>query len=170
VRATQIETFDRATLIVPNSNLVTATVKNWFHHDRTGRVIVTVPLGRDVDADAVAELLRAIAGVHPDVLEDPAPRVFFKTIGSSELTFDLVCFVRDVESAGRVTSDLTFAAFRQLRAKKFIVPAGPPIMVITGMLELRDQVKALQDKLGPVNGAASAQPSASPAHEIKGPQ
>jgi potassium efflux system protein len=170
VRATQIETFDRATLIVPNSSLDTATVKNWFHHDRTGRVIVTVPLGRDVDADAVAQLLRDIAGVHPDVLEDPAPRVFFKTIGSAELTFDLVCFVRDVEAAGRVSSDLTFAAYRQLRAKKFIVPAGPPTMEISGMLELRDQVKALQDRLVPVNGATAGSLPASPAHEIKGPQ
>jgi len=78
VRATQIETFDRATLIVPNSNLVSGTVKNWVHADRISRVVVNVPLGRDTDADAVASLLREVAENHPDVLEDPPPRVLFK--------------------------------------------------------------------------------------------
>ena len=42
VRATEIETFDRATLIVPNSTLITGTVKNWVHSDRVGRIIVTI--------------------------------------------------------------------------------------------------------------------------------
>lgn len=167
VRATQIETFDRATLIVPNSNLVTGIVKNWVHNDRSARIVVTVPLGREVDADGVAQLLRDIAGAHPDVLEDPAPRVFFKKIGDASLTFDLVCFVGEVDMIGRVSSDLTFAVFRQLRAKKFIVPAGPPTMEIAGMIDLREQVKSLQQALQA--SPAGARPAVTPAAEIKGP-
>jgi potassium efflux system protein len=143
--------------------LVTGNVKNWVHTDRSARVIVTVPLPRDTDADAVAQLMRDAAGAHPDVLEDPAPRVLFKTIGDSTLTFDLICFVGEVDGAARVQSDLTFAIFRQLRAKKIIVPAGPPTMEIAGMVELREQVKALQQSMaGRPNGAA-------PEPEMKGP-
>jgi potassium-dependent mechanosensitive channel len=155
VRATQIETFDRATLIVPNSSLVTNTVKNWVHTDRMARVVITVPIPRDTDADALAQLLRDVAGAHPDVLEDPAPRVLFKKIADSSLTFDLICFVGEVDVSARVSSDLTFAVFRQLRAKKIIAPAGPPTMEIAGMVELREQVKVLQQALvGRSDGAA----------------
>ena len=37
VRATEIETFDRASLIVPNSELITGRVLNWTHRDSLGR-------------------------------------------------------------------------------------------------------------------------------------
>ncbi len=41
-RATEIETFDRSTLIVPNSTLVSGTVKNWMYNDRVARIIVPI--------------------------------------------------------------------------------------------------------------------------------
>src|SRR5207244_11360780 len=41
VRATEIETFDRASLIVPNSELITGRVLNWTHRDSPGAVNLT---------------------------------------------------------------------------------------------------------------------------------
>ena len=38
VRATEIETYDRATLIIPNSQLITGTVKNWVYGNTWSRV------------------------------------------------------------------------------------------------------------------------------------
>lgn len=42
VRSTEIETFDRAMMIVPNSNLVTGVVKNWVRTDRVGRLKISL--------------------------------------------------------------------------------------------------------------------------------
>ena len=50
-RATEIETFDRGSLIVPNSNLVSGVVKNWVHNDRVGRIIVSVNVAYESDLD-----------------------------------------------------------------------------------------------------------------------
>ncbi len=144
VRSTQIETFDRATLIVPNSTLVSGTVKNWVHSDRVGRVIVTIPVPRDADSDVVASLMRAAAQENPDVLEDPPPRVLFKRITESAQTFDLVCFVGEVDMAARVSSDLTFAIVRKMRETGIIKPAGPTKFELDGILDLQEEVARLR--------------------------
>jgi small-conductance mechanosensitive channel len=162
VRATQIETFDRATLIVPNSNLVSGVVKNWVHSDRTGRVIVTVPVPRDADADEVASILRNVAAEHPDVMEEPPPRVLFKTITESALTFDLIAFVGEIDTANRVSSDLTFVIFRRLRDQGVIKPGGPPKLEIEGLNRMRDELGAIRRRLGFDEDSVEAAPSDAP--------
>ena len=42
VRATEIETPDRATMIVPNGNLMTGVVKNFVRGDRIGRILISI--------------------------------------------------------------------------------------------------------------------------------
>ncbi len=42
VRATEIETFDRASVILPNSELLSSAVTNWTHKDKLGRLIIMV--------------------------------------------------------------------------------------------------------------------------------
>ena len=54
VRSTEIQTFDRSTVIVPNSNLISGIVRNRVRNDRIGRVLVTIPVPRASDPDQVA--------------------------------------------------------------------------------------------------------------------
>ena len=70
-RSTEIETFDRATLIVPNATLVTGMVKNWMHNDRVARIIVTINVAFESDPEAVREMLIAAAKAQDLVLVDP---------------------------------------------------------------------------------------------------
>ncbi|HEV7335388.1 MAG TPA: DUF3772 domain-containing protein, partial [Bosea sp. (in: a-proteobacteria)] len=49
VRSTEIETFDRSTVILPNSNLVSGVVRNRVRSDRTGRVLISISVPRTLD-------------------------------------------------------------------------------------------------------------------------
>ncbi len=128
VRSTEIQTFDRSTLIVPNSNLISGIVRNRVRNDRVGRVLVSVPVPRATDPDQVAEIMKRAALAHREVMSEPAPRVLFKKVTENTIDFDLICFVDDIDAAGRVASDLYFEIFRGLRKSGVGVPApaAPP--------------------------------------------
>ena len=114
-RATEVETFDRATLIVPNATLVANVVKNWVHTDRVGRIIVAVNIAYRNDPEAVREILIATAKAQELVLSIPAPLVLFNEFGDWALKFQLICFVDEVEMAERVKSEMNFDLHRRLK-------------------------------------------------------
>jgi small-conductance mechanosensitive channel len=117
-RATEVETFDRATLIVPNATLVSGIVKNWVHNDRVGRILINLAVTFENDADVVREILIAVAKAQDLILSIPAPLVLFNEFGDWGLKFQLVCFVDDIEMAERVRSEMHFDLLRRLKAAK----------------------------------------------------
>ena len=142
VRATEIQTFDRSVVIVPNSNLISGVVKNKVHSGRLGRFLINLPMPRDIDIDQFASMLKDHASSHSDVLEDPAPNVFLKQITETTLVFELIGFVSDVDSVGRVSSDLSFAIWRDVRALH-LLPATRTIVTIEGSSQAEALVRDL---------------------------
>jgi potassium efflux system protein len=122
VRATEIETFERASVIIPNAEFITGPVKNWTHANTTGRITVKVGVAYDSDADQVRDILLACANEHPRVLKLPASRALLLGFGESALEFELRVFVDNVD-AGLVTrSDLNLAILRRFRAAGIVMP------------------------------------------------
>ena len=143
VRSTEIETFDRLTVIVPNSNLVSGVVKNWVRGDRVGRVRVTMVLGNETDTEAARDLLVASARAHESVLRIPAPAVVFAAIGPSSSTLDLFCYVDDVETSARIRSDLLFDIHKRFKAAALVgVLPPPPVPAVVNVLGLERLVEA----------------------------
>ena len=122
VRSTEIETFDRATVIVPNSTLITDNVTNWTHENKTGRIIVAVGVGYNSDPEQVKEILLECAKEHRLVLGRPAPAVFFMDFGANSLDFQLRCFLADINYSLSVTSELRFSILAALREANIEIP------------------------------------------------
>jgi small-conductance mechanosensitive channel len=127
-RATEIETFDRATLIVPNLTLVTGAVKNWMHTDRMARIVIGLNVDFDADPEVVRELMIATAKGQDTVLTIPAPLALFSEFADWSLKFQLICYVDDALMAERVKSELNFDLLRRLRAAglKIAAPYARP--------------------------------------------
>ena len=125
VRATEIQTFDRSDVIVPNSELISGQVTNWTYRDPYGRVICPVGVAYGSDVQLVRKLLLAVAEEHPQVISDgrtPPPKVFFLAFGDSALLFDLRCFISDVKSRLAVRSELNYAIDAAFRANGIQIP------------------------------------------------
>lgn len=125
VRSTVISTFDRADVIVPNSELISSQVTNWMLSDRKGRVRVPVGVAYGSDTELVKNLLLETAYGHPDVVTDgsvPEPLVLFMGFGDSSLDFELRCYIKDVDNRLRSRSDLNFAIDAAFRANGVQIP------------------------------------------------
>ena len=125
VRSTIIQTFDRADVIVPNSDLIATPVTNLMLQDRLGRVKVAVGVAYGSDTGQVKRLLEEVADNHPLVIKDasaPSPEAFFVAFGESSLDFELRCFIHDVNQIFVVRSDLNFAIDAIFRANHIQIP------------------------------------------------
>ena len=106
VRATQIQTFDRTDVIVPNSNLITQPVTNWTRGSLQGRIIVPVTVSHGSDSREVARILHEIAEDQPTVLINPAPAVLLRGIAADGMNFELRAVLSDINGGSGVTSEI----------------------------------------------------------------
>lgn len=115
VRATEIQTGDRTTVLVPNSELITKTVRNRTYSNAEGLVKIVLPMPLSTDADLVRELLLEAFREHPAILDAPAPNVTLDGIDKGQMIFNATGFVATPRQAGGVRSALLFGILRRLR-------------------------------------------------------
>ncbi len=115
VRATEIQLGDRSTVIVPNSEFITKTVRNMTLTGAPGRVLLRLPAPLDVDARRMRDLILAAFTAHEDIMDNPAPIVQLEDIVSGTLTFLAIGYVSNPRNAGGVKSELLFSILESLR-------------------------------------------------------
>jgi small-conductance mechanosensitive channel len=122
VRSTEIETFDRSSVIVPNSELITRAVTNWTHRNSIGRIVIKIGVSYDADPKRVCEILERIGKAHPGVLQYPAPLATFDNFGASSLDFSLNVFVSNIAQPANVRTDLRTSILNEFRAAGIEIP------------------------------------------------
>jgi small-conductance mechanosensitive channel len=114
VRSTEIETFDRSSVVLPNSELIMGRVKNWTLRDAMGRTKITFTVRYDMDPAKARDIALEMAGKHPDVLKSPPPFVSFDAFSGDSAQLSLNFFVGDVTRGGRTKSQLSFNLLKAL--------------------------------------------------------
>ncbi len=150
VRSTEIETFDRSSIIVPNSELISQTVMNWTHKDKIGRIIVPVGVSYNSDPEQVREVLLRCAHEHPLVVAFPEPFVTWKDFGASSLDFEIRAYLNDISKGLQVRTDLRFAIFKAFAEAGIEIPFPQQDVYIKSMPDgSAGMTKPAQDALRP---------------------
>jgi len=108
VRSTEVETSERARVLIPNSYFITEKVKNWTLRDNTRRVVIPISVGYGCDPRKVMATLLKVAQDNPNVMTTPAASVDFD-FGADSLNFKLYAFVYDLNKGGSTSTDLRIA-------------------------------------------------------------
>lgn len=115
IRSTELETWTKRSVIIPNATLISSSLVNLTHGNNSQRQSVVVGVSYDSDVDKVTALLMECAKSHRKVLKNPAPMVLFKDFGASSLDFELRYYVADVRIDWGINSDIRYAILKRFR-------------------------------------------------------
>ena len=121
LRATTVQTFDQADLIIPNADLTTNQVTNWTLSNRQVRLIIPVGVAYGSDVPLVMKILTECAQANERVVKKPEPGVLFLRFGESSLDFELRVWVTDTDYRLVTRSQLHQEIDRRFREKNIVI-------------------------------------------------
>ncbi len=142
VRATELETFDRQSVIIPNSEVINTSVGNWMHKDHVRRIIIRVGVAYGSDVVKVRDILLGVLEGDTRVSAFPPPFVYFADFGASSLDFQLRFFIRDLMETPVVESEVRFAIDKAFRDAGIEIPFPQQDVHIRSGLEPGPEPKA----------------------------
>jgi small-conductance mechanosensitive channel len=116
VRSTEIQVGDKSTLIVPNSELITKTIRNMTMGNAQGRIQIQFSVPLSTDVAAVRQILLDTYAAHVAVLADPAPSVFIDSIANGQIAINSFAYVSGPRAVYGVRSDLYFNMLQSFAA------------------------------------------------------
>jgi small-conductance mechanosensitive channel len=126
LRSTRMLTRDDIEVTIPNATIANSKVLNESggpYVKYRNRVAVGVAYGSDVDQVREVLLKLAAAAVEEGHLAPhPEPRVRFREFGDSALLFELLYWIEDPESRGRVQDHINTSIYKALNQAKIEIP------------------------------------------------
>ena len=124
VRSTEITVGDKSTLIVPNSELITKTVRNMTMGNAQGRIQIQFAVPLNTDIAVVRQVLLEGYAANETVLEDPAPSVFIDAISNGQVSINSFAYVPSPRQVYGTRSDLLFGMLQELHTRG--IPLATP--------------------------------------------
>ncbi|MFH0727431.1 MAG: mechanosensitive ion channel domain-containing protein [Pseudomonadota bacterium] len=120
VRSTIVQTYDNASLIIPNSDFISNQVTNWSFKDRRLRRKITIGVAYGTDTGLVKDTLLEIADAMPQVLKYPAADVLFSDFADSALIFTLRIWTT-IDHALKLESEIRYEIDRLFKERNISI-------------------------------------------------
>jgi potassium-dependent mechanosensitive channel len=159
VRSTELETFDGANVLIPNSYFISEKVKNWTFRNKVRRIAIPIGVAYGSDPRRVQAALLTVARANPDVLKTPEPVVTLDEFSPASINFTLYSFVGDINKAGGVRTQLSMAILDAFAEAGIEIPYGQTDVAVRKMDWLRDLIgefTSLPAERHPGNGSRTS--------------
>lgn len=124
LRATTVRGFDGVEALVPNSSFLENQVINWTYSNQQIRREIKVGIAYGSDTRQASDVFLEVAGANSEVLNTPAPEVFFEDFGDSALSLALVYWVElgPGKTARKIDSELRHSIYQALASAGISIP------------------------------------------------
>ncbi len=162
VRSTEIETFDRSNVLVPNSSFITDKVKNWTLRNNIVRLKIGVGVAYGTDPRKVKAALLKVAQDNLNVMTSPEPFVDFEDFGADAMNFKLYAYIGDLNKSISTRTDLRIAILEAFHAAGIVMPAEqvPPQLLDAEWLRAAIKQYIANPSPAPAPGNGSQDPAA----------
>jgi potassium-dependent mechanosensitive channel len=146
VRATVVQTFDNASLIIPNSEFISSQVTNWSFKESSLRRKVSVGVAYGSDIERVRQTLLEIPHKIKNVMKNPKPDVIFNDHGDSALIFTLRYWTT-VDYYHTTSTDIRFAMDRLFRERNIEIAFPQRDIHIRSTPEDKKDIETVEKKI-----------------------
>jgi len=122
IRSTRIKTRDDILITIPNSIIANTKIINESAPVPKFRIRIPISVAYGSDIDRVEKILLKIASENTNVVQDPEPRVRFRTFGDSSLNFELLCWAREPALRGRTIHELNSGVYKRFNVEGIRIP------------------------------------------------
>ena len=124
VRSTIIAGYDRADIIVPNTDLITSVVRNRTFGDRSRQIKFSLLLDHRADPVEAHDICLRSIYQHANILKDPMPKVVLVKVSEPGIEMEVKGVVGDLDTLENTRSDLLFEVLEQFKAHKIMLARG----------------------------------------------
>jgi len=122
MRATTLQTFDGADVVVPNGTLLSEKLINWTLSDMNRRFDVNIGVAYGSNPRQVMELLMRVAKETPGVAPSPEPAIVFNGFGPSSLDFSIRAWTTVFGEWVNIRSEMSMRLYDALNAAGIGIP------------------------------------------------
>ncbi len=122
LRTSIMRTRNGVYIVLPNNRVVNDKVINWTKSSKITRFHISVGVAYGSDVEKVRDLLLSAAKELEEVINRPAPKVFFNDFGESSLNFEIHFWITKTWDIEIIKSDLRFYIDKLFRKNNITIP------------------------------------------------
>lgn len=138
MRSTQIETFNKSNVIIPNATLLSTSLINMTYKNKQARVDLLIGVDYDSDIALVKSTLLECVQETKNILQVPNPYVAFLALADNSLNFRLSFYISDVGNKLSIQTEVYTLIVEKFRERNINIPYPQRVLHIKNEADLKE--------------------------------